>query len=226
MDVLTIPVRQGTPEWLEARRQGIGGSDAAIVIGESPYRSPYDLWAEKCGLVAPAPETAAMAWGRRLEPLVAAAYTEATGRRLRRVSRLLRHRERPWQLASIDRAVIGEKRLVEIKTTRSPAGTGNSASVTGGDNWYPVGKSIPRPLLIRRFAGRGDAHLLGKEILALSKMNWNNDNLNDTLPSTLAFAHKLAEIVKRMPALDPRPYPSGCSCRAGCRGQGKGATRR
>lgn len=84
---------------------------------------------------------------------------------------------------------------------------GNSASVTGGDNWYPVGKSIPRPLLIRRFAGRGDAQLLGREILALSKMNWNNDNLNDTLPSTLAFARKLAEIVKRMPALDPRPYP-------------------
>ena len=61
-----------------------------------------------------------MAWGRRLEPLVAAAYTEATGRRLRRVSRLLRHRERPWQLASIDREVVGERRLVEIKTTRSP----------------------------------------------------------------------------------------------------------
>lgn len=84
---------------------------------------------------------------------------------------------------------------------------GNSAAVTGGQNWYPVGKSIPRPLLIRRYAGRGESEMLGHEILALSKMNWNNDNLNDTLPATLAFARKLAEVIKRMPALDPKPYP-------------------
>ena len=84
---------------------------------------------------------------------------------------------------------------------------GNSASVVGGQNWYPVGKSIPRPLLLRRYAGGGEADLLGREILALSKMNWNNDNLNDTLPATLGFAHKLAEVVKRMPRLDPKPYP-------------------
>jgi hypothetical protein len=84
---------------------------------------------------------------------------------------------------------------------------GNSAAVTGGQAWYPVGKSIPRPMLIRRYAGRGEAELLGREILALSKMNWNNDNLNDSLPATLGFARKLAEVVKRMPRLDPKPYP-------------------
>jgi hypothetical protein len=105
-----------------------------------------------------------------------------------------------WPLARGTLLTIGEQEAL-VWTQ------GNSSSVTGGDNWYPVGKSIPRPLLIRRYAGRGDAHLLGREILALSKMNWNNDSLNDTMPSTLAFAHKLAEIVKRMPALDPRPYP-------------------
>jgi putative phage-type endonuclease len=127
MDAVTIPVRQGTSEWAAARRHGIGGSDAPIVIGESPYRSPNELWAEKVGIVAPAPENEAMAWGRRLEPLVAAAYTEATGRRLRRVTRLLRNRERPWQLASIDREVVGERRLVEIKTTRSSRWDGTDA---------------------------------------------------------------------------------------------------
>jgi hypothetical protein len=84
---------------------------------------------------------------------------------------------------------------------------GNSSAVTGGQDWYPVGKSIPRPLLIRRFAGRGEATLLGQEILALSKMNWNNDNLNDSLPTTLAFARKLAEVIKRMPTLNAKPYP-------------------
>jgi putative phage-type endonuclease len=128
MDALALPVRQATAEWAEARRSGIGGSDAPVVVGESPYRSPYELWAEKLRLVQPPEENEAMTWGRRLEPVVAAAYTEATGRRLRRVRRLLRSRERPWQLASLDRAVVGEQRLVEIKTTRSPAGMARKQS--------------------------------------------------------------------------------------------------
>ncbi len=84
---------------------------------------------------------------------------------------------------------------------------GSAPSVTGGQAWYQEGKGIPRPLLLRRFAGRSDARTLGREVLALSKMNWNNDQLYDTYPATLGFAHDLAEVVKRMPTLDPRPYP-------------------
>jgi putative phage-type endonuclease len=50
-----IPVQliQGTPEWHEWRSQGIGGSEAAVVLGNSPYKSLYDLYAEKTGLVSP-----------------------------------------------------------------------------------------------------------------------------------------------------------------------------
>jgi predicted phage-related endonuclease len=33
--------------WLEVRRQGIGGSDAAAAVGLSPYKSPLELWLEK-----------------------------------------------------------------------------------------------------------------------------------------------------------------------------------
>jgi len=120
MDALSVPVRQGSPEWAVARRSGIGGSDAPAVIGVSLYRSPYLLWAEKLGLVPAMTESEPMRWGRLLEAVVAQAYAERTGRRLRRVRRLLRSRARPWMLASIDRAVVGEQRLVEIKTTRSP----------------------------------------------------------------------------------------------------------
>lgn len=84
---------------------------------------------------------------------------------------------------------------------------GNAPTVAGGEPWFQEGKGIPRPLLLRRFAGHCDASLLGQEVLALTKMNWNNDALYDTYPATLGFAHRLAEIVKRMPRLDPRPYP-------------------
>lgn len=40
-------------EWLQARRRGIGGSDAAAVLGLSPWKSNVRLWEEKTGLREP-----------------------------------------------------------------------------------------------------------------------------------------------------------------------------
>lgn len=36
-------------EWLQARKNYIGGSDAAAVIGQNPYKTNLDLWMEKTG---------------------------------------------------------------------------------------------------------------------------------------------------------------------------------
>lgn len=118
---LALPVRQGTDDWLAARRLGIGSSDAAIIAGERG--SVLELWGDKTGL-APKPEpdealAELYAWGHRLEPIVAEAYTERTGRPVRRAMRLLQHPNEPWAIASLDRvsAVKGERRIVELKVT-------------------------------------------------------------------------------------------------------------
>ena len=37
-------------EWLEQRRNGIGGSDASVILGINQYRSIFDLWEDKCGI--------------------------------------------------------------------------------------------------------------------------------------------------------------------------------
>lgn len=37
-------------KWLEARKKGIGGSDAAAIIGMSQYKTNVQLWEEKTGL--------------------------------------------------------------------------------------------------------------------------------------------------------------------------------
>ena len=43
-----IPTKDLTRlEWLELRREGIGGSDASVVMGENPYRSILQLWKRK-----------------------------------------------------------------------------------------------------------------------------------------------------------------------------------
>ncbi len=40
-------------EWLEERTKGIGGSDAAAIIGLNPWKDNVTLWKEKTGLIEP-----------------------------------------------------------------------------------------------------------------------------------------------------------------------------
>ena len=40
---------QGSDEWLDARRNGIGGSDVAAVLGANPWRTPLEVWLSKTG---------------------------------------------------------------------------------------------------------------------------------------------------------------------------------
>ena len=46
-----MDVAQRSEAWLQWRRQGLGASEAAIIMNRSPYLSPWRLWAEKTGLV-------------------------------------------------------------------------------------------------------------------------------------------------------------------------------
>ena len=53
-------------DWLEYRKQGIGGSDASVVCGISRYKSPVELWMEKTDQL-PAQEAGEAAyWGSAL----------------------------------------------------------------------------------------------------------------------------------------------------------------
>lgn len=115
---IALPERQQTDAWRKRRSIGLGSSDAPVIAGVAPWGDIRTLFAEKVGWAAPIMETRPMAWGKHLEPAIAAAYAEETGRKLRRVNRLLRHHDLEWMLASLDRVVVGERRLVEIKTAR------------------------------------------------------------------------------------------------------------
>jgi len=111
---------QDRAEWLALRRQGIGGSDAAAIVGVSPWATAVDVWEDKLGLAEERPPSRYMEWGNRLEEVVADAVAERTGLRLRRVNRILVHPRRPYVLGSVDRLAPGK--VVEIKTARSDDG--------------------------------------------------------------------------------------------------------
>lgn len=89
-------------DWLEYRKQGIGGSDAAVVCGISRYKSPVELWMEKTGQL-PSQETGEAAyWGNLLESLVREEFTKRTGISVTKPSALYQSEEHPFMLANVD----------------------------------------------------------------------------------------------------------------------------
>jgi putative phage-type endonuclease len=66
----------GSDEWLRVRRQGIGGSDVAAILGLSKWTSAYTLWAQKTGKLLDNPTSEQMEWGNRLEPVILEKFAE------------------------------------------------------------------------------------------------------------------------------------------------------
>ena len=69
--------------WLEERQGGIGGSEAAIVLGVSHWQSPLSLWAQKTGLAKRSTEqTEYQKWGHIMERPIALEYQRMTARHI------------------------------------------------------------------------------------------------------------------------------------------------
>lgn len=109
-------------QWLEVRKGGIGSSDAAAAVGLCPYKSQLELWMEKTGRAAANGEEpgmdSPMFWGTLLEPYVAVAYMQKTGRKVRKLNAVLQHPTFPFMLANIDREIVGatDVQILECKT--------------------------------------------------------------------------------------------------------------
>lgn len=71
--MITKQILKSREEWLEARSHTIGGSDAAAVIGLSPWKSNVELWEQKTGISKnkeEIPENPLMTYGINAEPLL------------------------------------------------------------------------------------------------------------------------------------------------------------
>lgn len=127
---------QSRDTWIAERRTGIGSSDAAAVVGLCPFRTALSVYLDKLGLFPDRHETPAMAWGRRLEEVVAVAFAEETGMSLDHGGGLVRHRQWHWMIATPDR--LTERGVLECKTARTAEG------------WGPPGTDqVPRSYMIQ-----------------------------------------------------------------------------
>ncbi len=86
------------------------------------------------------------------------------------------------------------------------AGNARTAALRG-QNHYQGGKSIPSPVKLTRHMGQGPLELIASEVLALSKMDWNNDALYGHDPVTIKYSQRLAGIIANVPSLPRREFP-------------------
>jgi putative phage-type endonuclease len=110
----------------EDRTAFLGGTDVSAIMGTNPYKTAMDVWLEKTGRRPPAEDNRFMEWGRRLEPVVAQAFSEKTGMALEKAGFIVGEPE--YLCASPD--YLTEDGIVEIKTAGS------------ADGWGPHGSSI------------------------------------------------------------------------------------
>lgn len=123
-------------EWLSIRKGYIGGSDAGAVVGLNPYKSAYTLWAEKTGKIPEFQGNTITRVGSYLEDLVAQMFMEDTDKKVRRKNRILVNDEYPFACADVDRMIVGEDALLEIKTTNSPVATKKFKNGEYPESWY------------------------------------------------------------------------------------------
>ena len=111
-------------EWLQLRRDGIGGSDAGTIMGLNPFSSRLALYADKVGeSPLETKSTPAMEWGTRLEDVIAEHFAEENDRKTQNVNQILQNVNYRFMLANPDRRIVKQDEetpgIHEIKTTRA-----------------------------------------------------------------------------------------------------------
>lgn len=110
-------------EWKSKRIYGIGGSDAATLVGHNPYKSNQQLWREKMSRVKVAEiDNDAVRYGIAAEPILRDMfklhYPEFDVQYVENC--ILQSKVNPWQLYSPDGLIYdpktGRKGILEIKT--------------------------------------------------------------------------------------------------------------
>lgn len=72
--------------------------------------------------------------------------------------------------------------------------------------YYQGKRRIPAPVVIRRHAGKSDLSLVAREILGLSKMDWNSADMYSKLPATVYSSKQIARIGNLLRGFGPMSY--------------------
>lgn len=196
-------------EWLEQRRQGIGGSDAAAILGLSPFSSALTVYLDKLGLSSGVDENEAIWLGNVLEGAVADRFEKETGLAAQKRNAIFQHPEHYFMLANIDRWIVGKNAGLEIKTTSMLNKTDfeegdipphyyvqclHYMAVTGADEWYLAVLVIGRGFHILHVK-RDDAEIIA--LIEAEKKFWL-EHVMKQIPPPADGSQAAAEMLKQI----------------------------
>ena len=201
-------------KWLKARKEGIGGSDAASVLGLNPYKSSMRVYMDKIStnhvgnklkdiyddesirdiykhesikdkLEIDKEVNYKMELGNKLKNFIANEFVLKTGKKVRSINGILKNDKYPFALANIDRAVIGEKAFLECKIT-------NSYSKKLWQKEVPIYYKIQ---CYHYMAITGATHcyiaaLIGNEELVIHRIDRNEELINEIMDLEKMFWDK------------------------------------
>src|SRR5277367_2278445 len=110
-------LHQNTAEWHRWRMEGIGASDAPVIMGEGAFKTPRTLWSIKTGRMQEGAAGLAGRRSRELEQLARQVYEEQT--HTQREPLCLVHDELEWMRASLDGLSFDGSTVLEIKCPMS-----------------------------------------------------------------------------------------------------------
>lgn len=106
-------IEQGSQEWHEFRKGGIGSSDIAALMGVCPYKKALQVYNEKSGFCEEKPSTPAMQKGKIYEPEARRKYN--TKMQIDYEPICLIHPQMTYVRASLDGYDRATNRVIEIK---------------------------------------------------------------------------------------------------------------
>jgi putative phage-type endonuclease len=105
-------INQNTQEWHQLRKTKIGASDAPVIMRVSPWKTPYQLWQEKLGLL-PEKDNPFLNQFHDKEIIARNKFIEITGIEVSPL--VVLSNEHPFMMASLDGISRLGNHIVEIK---------------------------------------------------------------------------------------------------------------
>jgi len=213
-------MEQNSDQWLEWRRKGLGASDAPIVMGVSPWKTPFQLWEEKLGIKGNDGGNWATQRGHEFEPKAKAWFEMMMNMDF--PDTLAVHEKYEWLRASLDgynkdanifieikycgkedfenalKGIVPEKYIPQVQ---------DQFLVTGAEKGYYVCTDGERYCFIEL---KPDTEYITKELFPKMEAFWNNvlkkkapdftdkDQLLITDKKTVALSEKYCKLDERM----------------------------
>jgi putative phage-type endonuclease len=185
-------------EWLMARAETLGASEAASVLGVG-YDSALTVYLRKLGLMGPPTENLAMKLGKMFEPIVASLYRDETGCDFAAEQLFLRSTVHPWLSATLD-YVRSDGKPLEIKTVGS-----RSAHLWGesGSDEVPAFCVVQthQQMIVSGTEAVDVAALIGGQELRLYTVHRDDDITARIVDSTREFMDRVQR--RDPPPIDP-----------------------